>query len=208
MAIRATPNLPEKQKPPFALIDSSVKPATPDLILFDDAEIPIEIVTELLFEDIGSIEILNIARSDIINGREISYGLMSKLSDLSKRYSPNNIFKLSGTLNEFFNNFSIKYKLHVPEEGTGPNKVYIGEENSFDCAGFPVLTVLGDDVVNCFNTFAEAQEFVSEQDIERDLVYSEQETGNIIVDVINLKRDDLVEIELLVDGSLEDDTIY
>lgn len=208
MGIRATPNLPEKEKQPFALINASVKPASPDLILFEDAEIPIDIVTELLFENIGSIEILSISRSDIINGREISYGLMGKLSDLSKRYSPNNMFKLSGTLNEFFNKFSIRYKLHVPEKGTGPNKIYIGEENSFDCSGFPVLTVLGDDVVNCFNTFAEAQQFVSEQDIERDLVYSEQETGDIIVDVVNLKRDDLVEIELLVSGTLEDDTIY
>lgn len=208
MGIRATPNLPEKEKQPLALINASVKPASPDLILFEDAEIPIDIVTELLFENIGSIEILSISRSDIINGREISYGLMGKLSDLSKRYSPNNMFKLSGTLNEFFNKFSIRYKLHVPEKGTGPNKIYIGEENSFDCSGFPVLTVLGDDVVNCFNTFAEAQQFVSEQDIERDLVYSEQETGDIIVDVVNLKRDDLVEIELLVSGTLEDDTIY
>jgi hypothetical protein len=208
LAIKATPNLPEKQKPPFALIDSSVKPATPDLILFEDAEIPEEIITALLFEEIGSIEILNIARSDIINGREISYGLMSKLSDLSRRYAPNNIFKVSGTLSEFFDNFSIKYKLHVPEEGTGPNKIYIGEENSFNCSGFPVLTVLGDEVVDCFTTFAQAQDFLSEQKIEKDLVYSDQATGNIIVDVINLKKDDLVEIELLVDGSLEDDTIY
>lgn len=208
MAIRATPNLPEKQKPPFALIDSSVKPATPDLILFDDAEIPIEIVTELLFEDIGSIEILNIARSDIINGREISYGLMSKLSDLSRRYAPNNIFKLSGTLSEFFNNFSIKYKLHVPEQGTGPNKLYLGQENSFGCSGFPVLKVLGDQVVGCFTTFNQAQDFLSQQKLERDLAYSDQLTGDIVVDVINLKRDDLVEIELLVDGSVEDDTIY
>jgi hypothetical protein len=79
MAIRPTPNMPDKEKSPFALIDSAVKPATPDLILFNDAEIPIEIVTELLFEDIGSIEILNIARSDTINGREISYGLIGKL---------------------------------------------------------------------------------------------------------------------------------
>ena len=208
MSIKPTPNLPEKEKSPFALMNTSVKPATPDLILFEDAEIPIDIVTELLFENIGSIEILSISRSDIVNGREISYGLMGRLSDLSKRYSPNNIFKLSGTLNEFFAIFPIRYKLHVPEKGTGPNKIYIGEENSFNCTGFPVLTVLGDDVVNCFNTFAEAQQFVSEQDIERDLVYSEQETGNIVVDVINLKKDDLVEIELLVDGSLEDDTIY
>lgn len=208
MAIKSTPNLPEKEKNPFALINSSVKPATPDLILFNDEEIPIDIITELLFEDIGSIEILNIARSDIINGREISYNLIGNLSDLSRRYSSTNIFRLSGTLGEFFENFSIKFKLHVPDTGTGPDQAYIGEENSFECTGFPVLDRIEDTVLGCFATFSEARDFVSSQEIKRDIVYSDQETGNIIVDVVNLKKDDRVEIELLTGGFLEDDTIY
>jgi hypothetical protein len=208
MAIRPTPNMPDKEKSPFALIDSAVKPATPDLILFNDAEIPIEIVTELLFEDIGSIEILNIARSDTINGREISYNLIGNLSDLSRRYAPTNIFKLSGTLGEFFNNFAIKFKVHAPDTGTGPDPFYIGDENSFGCTGFPVLDRVTDTVLACLTTFAEAREFVNSQEFKRDIVYSDQENGNIIVDVINLKKDDRVEVELLTEGFLEDDTIY
>jgi hypothetical protein len=208
MAIKATPNLPDKEKSPFALIDSAVKPATPDLILFDDEEIPIEIVTELLFEDIGSIEILNIARNDTINGRRISYNLIGSLEDLSRRYAPTNIFKLSGTLAEFFNNFAIKFKLHAPDTGTGPDRSYIGDENSFGCTGFPVLDRIDDTVLGCFSTFVAARDFILAQEIKRDIVYSDQETGDIVVDVINLKKDDRVEIELLTEGFLEDDTIY
>ncbi len=208
MAIRPTPNLPEKEKDNLALINSSVKPATPDLILFNDEEVPIEIVTELLFEDIGSIEILSIARNDIINGREISYNLFGNLSDLSRRYSPTNIFKLSGTLSEFFENFAIKFKLHVPDSGTGPDVAYLGEENSFGCEGFPVLSRLGQTVLGCFDTFSEAASFLESQTIKRDTVYVDQETGDIIVDVVNLKKDDRVEIEMLVGGGLEDGTIY
>jgi hypothetical protein len=208
LSIRPTPDLPEKEKSPFALIDSAVKPATPDLILFNDAEIPIEIVTELLFEDIGSIEILNIARSDTINGREISYNLIGNLSDISRRYAPTNIFKLSGTLEEFFSNFAIKFKLHAPDTGTGPDKVYVAEENSFGCSGFPVVDRIDNSVLGCFSTFLEARDFVGSQEIKRDIVYIDQETGDIVVDVINLKKDDRVEVELLTEGFLEDDTIY
>lgn len=208
MAIRSTPSIPEKQKPPFAITDSSIKPATPDLILFDDNGLPIEIVTALLFEDIGSIEILNIARSDIINGREVSYGLLANTSDLSRRYSPRNMFKLSGTLSEFFENFSIKFKNHVPEVGTGPNKVYAGLENSFGCVGFPVLRSVDNELLQCFSTLTEAQNFVSSYRTKKNIVYSDPQSGDLVVDVINLKKDDLIEIEILVAGRVEDDTIY
>jgi hypothetical protein len=206
--INPVPNAPDKDRFNSALFDSGVKPATPDLFLTRDEELPIDIVTELLFEDIGSIEVLNIARSEIINGRDVSYGLIPRLSDLSKRHGPLNIFKVPGTLSEFFDNFTIKLREHIPETGTGPSKIYIGPEDSFGCTGYPVLDYRTDAVIQCFATLKEAEDFVANSDIRRDLVYSEQDTGNIIIDVINLKKDYRVDIELLVEGTLENDTIY
>jgi len=206
--IKPVPNSPENEKTKFALIDSAVKPATPDLILIQEEEIPIDVVTELLFEDIGSIEVLNIARSDIINGRDISYGLIPRLTDLSRRHSPINIFKIPGTISEFFDNFAIKLRLHIPENGTGPEKVYVGEENSFNCSGFPVLDAVTDEVLECFQTIKEAQDFIKDLDLRKDIVHIDPENGNLVVDVINLRKDNQVEIELLLGGNVEDDTIY
>jgi len=206
--IKPIPDSPDNERMRFAFIDAAVKPATPDLILVQEEEIPIDVVTELLFEDIGSIEILNIARNDIINGRDISYGLIPRLTDLSRRHSPINIFRVPGTLSEFFDNFAIKLRLHIPENGTGPDKLYVGAENSFGCSGFPVLDAFTDEVIDCFTTIKAAQDFIKELNLRKDIVYVDPENGNLVVDVINLKKDSQVEIELLVEGRLEDDTIY
>jgi hypothetical protein len=205
--IRPTPDVPE------IVVDSAtrkpaVRPATPDLILFDDALIPIEFITDLLFEQIGGKEIINIARNDIINGQKISYSLIANSSNLAQAYNPTNIFKVPGTSAEFFQNFAIKFEESVPDNGTGPLAFYIGEENSFGCSGFPVLNRTNDSVIECFGTFGEAELFIKNQKSIRPIVYSEPETGNLVVDVVNLKRNDRVEIEVLVAGSLENDTIY
>jgi len=206
--IKPTPDSPSDNRSRFSFIDSAVKPATPDLILVQEEEIPVDIVTELLFEDIGSIEVLNIARSEIINGRDVSYGLIPRLTALARRYSFVNIFRVPGTLSEFFDNFAIKLRLHIPENGTGPQKLYVGEENSFGCSGFPVLDARTDEVIDCFDTLKNAQNFINRLDLRRDIVYIDPENGNLVIDVVNLKRDTQVDIELLVDGQVESDTIY
>jgi hypothetical protein len=207
-SIRSVPNSPDKNRFKSALFDAGVKPATPDLFLTQEEGLPIEIITELLFEDIGSIEVLSIARTDIINGRDISYGLIPRLTDLARRHSPLNIFKVPGTLSDFFDNFVIKLRIHIPENGTGPEKLYVGEENSFDCSGYPVLDYRTDAVIECFSSIRDAEEFITDLALRKDIVYSEPNTGNIVVDVVSLRKDYLLDIEILLEGTLENDTIY
>jgi hypothetical protein len=163
--LRPTPDVPEKAKDP-SIAKPAVKPATPDLINFDEGISTLELIertVSLLFEQIGSIEILNISRNDIINGQRVSYNLISNSSSLGEAYSPINVFKVFGGSLEIFENFSIKFEQHVPDRGTGP----------------------------------------SEQ-----IVYNDLETGDLVVDVINLKKNDRVEIEILSSGNVENDTIY
>jgi hypothetical protein len=205
--IKPTPDVPE------VVVDSAtrkpaVKPATPDLILFDDALVPIDFITDLLFEQIGGKEIITIARNDIINGQNVSYNLISNSSSLAQTYNTSNIFKVPGSAAEFFENFAIKFEQHVPENGTAPSSLYVGTQNSFGCSGFPVLKRTDDTVFGCFGTFNEAQDFIDRTTPNREIIYSDPETGNLIVDVINLKKNDRVEIEILSAGSLDSDTIY
>lgn len=77
-------------------------------------------MTDLIFEDIGGQEIINISRSDIINGQDVSYSLIGNRKLLDRMYNPKNIFSLSGTLEKSFANFSIRLETHIPENGTGP----------------------------------------------------------------------------------------
>ena len=52
MATSSTPNLPSSSPSPETKTPD-VKSATPDIILFDDESTPIEIMTDLIFENIG-----------------------------------------------------------------------------------------------------------------------------------------------------------
>ena len=52
-------------------IKPQVKSATPDIVLFNDDTVPIETMTDLIFEKIGGQELINIARSDTINGQKL-----------------------------------------------------------------------------------------------------------------------------------------
>jgi hypothetical protein len=155
-----TPNVPIiTQSTSF----TGVKIATKDIILYADETVPVEVMTDLIFEDIGGQEIINIARNDIINGQSVIYQPIKNVTSLYFQYNPQNILALQDTSEEFFKKFSIKLENTVPNIGNGPN----GET-----------------------------------------VYIDPETGNLIINVINLNSDEQVEIEILKQGSVFNDTIY
>jgi hypothetical protein len=130
--VSATPDVPDIQMTQSSSARSAVKVATPDLILFNDSAVPVDVMADLLFEDIGGQEIISIARNDIVNGQEVSYNLIGNLNGLQRRYNSKNIFSLPDTIEKYFSNFSIRFDTHVPEEGTGPGgaRVYILTEDT------------------------------------------------------------------------------
>jgi len=94
---------------------NQIKTASPDIILFDDSSVPVEVMADLIFEDIGGQELINIARSDTINGQKISYQPIRNISLISQAYNPNNILGLQKTSNTFFAGFSIRLEDKVPK---------------------------------------------------------------------------------------------
>lgn len=139
------------------------KVATPDLILFNNEQVPIELMTDLIFENIGSQEIINIARNDMLNGTDVLYQPIKNITSLRYQYNPQNILGLQDNTNTYFKNFSIKLEDKIPNEGNGPY-------------GSPV--------------------------------YIDPDTGNIIIDVINLNNDEQIEVQILNSGSILNGTIY
>jgi len=131
-SVSATPDVPDSQKTSTSTTRASVKVATPDLILFNESAIPVDLMTDLLFEDIGGHEIISISRNDIVNGQDVSYNLVGNLNGLERRYNSKNIFSMPESIEKYFNNFSIRFGTHVPENGTGPEgqRVYILQESS------------------------------------------------------------------------------
>ena len=125
----ATPTTisPIVQAPPAP----SVKTAPIDTVLFNDDEVLIEAMSDLIFENIGGHELINIARNDIINGQDISYQPIKNLTSLQQKYNPNNIVGLQATSDKYFSNFSIKLENKIPNVGNGPfgSNVYIDSLN-------------------------------------------------------------------------------
>jgi hypothetical protein len=79
MAVDATSSTPTTNS---ATSQSAVKIPTPDLVLFNTAPMPIEVMSDLIFEDIGGIELLSLSRSDMVNGQDILYSPISNLSSI------------------------------------------------------------------------------------------------------------------------------
>jgi hypothetical protein len=129
-SITATPPAPEPEMFSARMFSAlPIKTATVDIILFDDETTPIDTMADLIFENIGGQELINITRSDIINGQKISYQPIKNLSSIQQRYNPNTILSLQQTADKYFAGFSIKLEDKIPNEGNGTNgeNVYIEE---------------------------------------------------------------------------------
>lgn len=120
--ISPTPNIPEAAKISPAM--PAVKIATPDIMLVTNDSLPVELMSDLIFEDIGGQEIINMVRGDMVNGQKIIYAPVKNLSDINSQYNSKNIINLQNTSDSYFKNFPIKLETHVPLIGTGPAPEY------------------------------------------------------------------------------------
>jgi hypothetical protein len=171
-AVAAIPELSQLKQ------DDSVKIATPDLILSNDEVMQIEIMTDLIFEDIGGYELATISRHDLVNGQNIIYTPIKNLTDLYLQYNPNNVLRLQSS-DSYFKSLSLSIFDHLPVCGTG--YTLVGTD--------PDLTKRTK-VPNCRS------------------VYIDPITGDLVINFINLKENEQVEVEILTAGNIFDDTIY
>ena len=96
-----------------------VKTAPIDTVLIDQDTISIDTMTDLIWEDIGGHELINIARNDTINGQTVLYQPIKNITSIQQQYNPNNIVSLQNTSDKYFINFPIKLETKLPEEGEG-----------------------------------------------------------------------------------------
>lgn len=91
----------------------SIKVAPRDTVVFDDSQVPIQLIQELLYEELGGVELANMSRTDLIDGQQVSYSAIANLLQVNKMYNPNNIVS-SGNTDQ--NNFSI-YSIDLLSRG-------------------------------------------------------------------------------------------
>ncbi len=125
-----TPTPPTPPTPPIVpevKVVIPVKTAPIDTLLIDQDTISPDLMTDLIFENIGGQELINIARNDTINGQTVSYQPIKNLTSIQQQYNPNNIVSLQNTSDKYFINFPIKLETHLLEEGEGggPSGAYV-----------------------------------------------------------------------------------
>lgn len=98
-----------------------VKPASKDIVLFDDENTSIETMADLIFEDIGGNELLNISRFDMVISDNTEYQPIKNITYIKQAYGPNNLFSLQNTSDKIFGNFPIKLNNKVSTETTLDN---------------------------------------------------------------------------------------
>ena len=105
---------PPPAKPPDPWIRSSnyvgpkgIKQADPDVVLFDQESVSPELLVELEYENISGVELINISRSDIIDGQQVVYSPIKNLSSIRRRFNPNNIISMPELSSSYFASFSI-----------------------------------------------------------------------------------------------------
>jgi hypothetical protein len=115
----ASPSLPPPPPPPpptppdpwiktsnFVEV-KGVKQAEPDTILFNDDAVSPELLIELQFEDLAGMELINISRSDMIDGQDVVYSPIKLLSRVRQKFNPNNIIAMPESSNSFFARYAI-----------------------------------------------------------------------------------------------------
>jgi hypothetical protein len=181
-SVEATASLP---KAVVKADNSSVKIATPDLILFNDEVMSIEIMTDLIFEDIGGYELATISRHDLVNGQKVIYAPIKNLTDLYLQYNPNNVLRLQAS-DSYFKSLSLSIFDRLPECGTGYDitPVYLSPGVEDPDKTKWVKTP------NCKS------------------VYIDPITGDLVINLINVKENEQVEVQVLTSGEIFDDTMY
>jgi hypothetical protein len=175
--VEATAALP---KALVSTTNDAVKIATPDLILANDEAMSIEIMTDLIFEDIGGYELATISRHDLVNGQKVIYTPIKNLTDLYLQYNPNNVLRLQAS-DSYFKSLSLSIFDHLPVCGTGYDLV--------EKPGEPDRTKWTK-VPNCKS------------------VYIDPLTGDLIINLVNVKENEQAEIQILTSGYIFDDTIH
>lgn len=185
MTTAATPNLPD---PKTTVDDESVKIATPDLILKDDEVMSIEIMTDLIFEDIGGRELATISRHDLVNGQKILYSPIKNLTDLYLQYNPNNILRLQSS-DSYFKSLSLSILDHLPKCGTGytiSKPPPPADDPGYDEKDLTKWIK----TPNCKS------------------IYIDPITGDLVINLVNLKDGEQAEVQVLTSGATFSDTIY
>lgn len=90
--------------------------ADPDIVLAPTTDTSGDYIVERFFEQLGGTELINLSRHDLIDGISVEYNPIANLSELRKRFNPNNIIAIDYLSISEFARTSIDLLSRGPQE--------------------------------------------------------------------------------------------
>jgi hypothetical protein len=146
-----------------------VKVATSNLFVFNTPPERSDVIADAIIEDIGGQEIINLTRTNLVNGQNVTYNVIANLASTQAQFNPNTMIALQGTDASYFGSFPLLVSDFTPEYGTAT-----------DIDG----------------------------NYTGDTVYVDPDTGQVVINTINLRSGLNIEVEFVTYGNAIDGTIY
>lgn len=102
------------QSTSMASVDKIVKIPERDVVNYQDDNIPTELITNLLFENLGANELVKYERHDTIEGTNATYDIISNLSNIRKEFDPAALISRQKPDTSFFDIYTIKLENKIP----------------------------------------------------------------------------------------------
>jgi hypothetical protein len=104
---------------------SPVKTATPDIITIDQETLPAELMTSLIFENIGGQELISISRHDLISGSNMDFQSIKNLNEIYLNHNSLNIIPMPDSATVYEKNFPISWASHIVEDFSSADSTHI-----------------------------------------------------------------------------------
>lgn len=157
-------------------MSSPVKMPTREVVNFTTAPVLPEYVEELLFEDIGGTELINMVRHDTVSGVNVAYNIISNLTQVNLKFDPSLTLSGVGTYDPIFGKYKIKFENKIPLE-----KFY---ELTEGIIPEPVSPETSASISNLGpNIYINAD-------------------GDLVIELSNMLEDEVIELEVRTDGTI------
>ena len=144
----ASNNTPYTYTPP----DVVVKTPTRDVVNFtDDSNIGVELLTNLLFENLGANELVKFERHDTIEGTNATYDIISNLSSIQKQFDPSNLISRQKVDRSYFDIFNIKLENKIPSDKYLRNNPKTDGSGQVNLTDYVYIDSLGNLVIELVN---------------------------------------------------------
>jgi hypothetical protein len=132
--------------------DVVVKTPTRDVVNFvDDSNIGIELITNLLFENLGANELVKFERHDTIEGTNANYDIISNLSSVRKEFDPASLISRQKPDRSYFDIFNIKLENKIPSEKYLRNNPKIDGSGQINTTDYIYIDSVGNLVIELVN---------------------------------------------------------